>query len=75
MDQEIGEDLVGAVCPLPIRDHNRSCSAMAAAASYRELLSKVFLPAFANPFSIGSTIRPVLRSKARGWRLLPMRSW
>ena len=51
MDQEIGVDLFGAVCPVPVRDQQRIVLGHGSGGKLSaELLQKIFLPAFKNEF-------------------------
>lgn len=51
MDQEIGADLVGAVCPVPICDQQQIVLGHGSGGKLSaELLQKIFLPAFKNEF-------------------------
>jgi hydrogenase expression/formation protein HypE len=51
MDQEIGADLVGAVCPVSVRDQQQIVLGHGSGGKLSaELLQKIFLPAFKNEF-------------------------
>jgi hydrogenase expression/formation protein HypE len=51
MDQEICADLVGAVCPVPVRDQQQIVLGHGSGGKLSaELLQKIFLPAFKNEF-------------------------
>ena len=70
MDQEIGADLVGAVCPVPVRDQQQIVLGHGSGGKLSaELLQKIFCRRSRMSFSPASTIRPSCRSKERGWRL------
>jgi hydrogenase expression/formation protein HypE len=51
MDQEIAADLLGAVCPVPIRDQKQIVLGHGSGGKLSaELIQKIFLPAFKNDF-------------------------